>query len=125
MKGGRPTLSDKLLKDYQQYDTQLLRYRWGESLFTGWLQFSLALVGTGVLINIDFHFMIGGTVTLLGIILLLCTVCINIATEFYSNDTKRLRYLDCVLLWIVRVICFVLIGLFLWTVIIMYSKSNT
>jgi hypothetical protein len=122
----RPLVSDQLITDYQHKETVLLRYRWGDSLFFTWLLFSFSCITVGILININLHYIIGSTVTILGIAIMISAVSINICGEIWANDIGRLFYLDSIFLWIVRVICLVgFLPLFLWASIIMYTKHTS
>ncbi len=119
------TIHDKLLLDFQHRETELLRYRWGYSLFASWLQFAIACFVAGVLININLHYIIGSIVAILSIIVIFCAIGINIAVEVYSRDTKRLLYFDSIFLWIIRIITLLgLCPLFLWTSVLMFQNNN-
>jgi hypothetical protein len=115
---------NKLLIDYQHNDIELLRYRWSDSLFIGWLQFAIGIIALGVFVNIDFHFIIGAIITIIGIVVIICAVSVSICIEFYKNNTKKLLQLDSIFLWIIRILCLVtLVPLFIWTATKMFQDS--
>ena len=61
-----------------------MRRIYTESLYYSWCQLSVTTMVLGVALNINLHYIIGGTVTLFGVFILACTIIINILSGIWQ-----------------------------------------
>lgn len=87
----------------------------------------ISLASAAMLINLDFHYVIGGIVMLIALI----TVAASVGFAFAEyavldrGDLKGLYELRVINFWVMRLIVFAVVPFFLWVVVLMFTRSGT
>ena len=59
-----------------------------------WSAIALSIMAVGVLINLDFHYILGGTIVTIGIVMLVISLIFSIITENCQNGTSKTSLLS-------------------------------
>ena len=90
-----------------------------------WGSFALTSIAIAVLINLDFHYILGGILTILGICILAVSIVFSVLEQKYANDDdmQNLLRMRTIYFWLVRVLLSAQIPFFLWAVVLMFEKA--
>lgn len=95
-----------------------VHYQWGS--------FAMTSIAIAVLINLDFHYVLGGILTLIGIAILIASVAFSVAEQraVEKEDYGSLYGIRKINFWTIRALLALQIPFLLWAAVLMFERQG-